>query len=147
MSDFQMELNDYLHFNLTEDGRMCSMGQHCPGFLRVLYDTLIRHGYDGDASVYRCRLSMAHGLDRCEVSVTIPFDPTEPWLGSVIGSMPNIGVEMMAHITLTSLYEDCFAATTALPIALLPIQNQENPVCNSALRPCPTSRSLTSMLG
>jgi hypothetical protein len=47
MSAFQMELNDYSHFVLTEDVRLCSMGQHGPGFLRVLYDTLIRLGYDG----------------------------------------------------------------------------------------------------
>jgi hypothetical protein len=54
MSAFQMELNDYPHFDLAEDGRLCSMGQHCPGFRRVLYDALIRLGYDGDALVYRC---------------------------------------------------------------------------------------------
>jgi hypothetical protein len=30
------------------------MGEHSPGFSRVLYDTLIRLGYDGDAPVYRC---------------------------------------------------------------------------------------------
>jgi hypothetical protein len=36
MSAFQMELNDYPHFDLAKDGRLCSMGQHCPGFLRVL---------------------------------------------------------------------------------------------------------------
>jgi hypothetical protein len=54
MSAFQMELNDYPHFDLTENGRLCSMGQHCPGFSRVLYDTLIRLGYDGDAPVYHC---------------------------------------------------------------------------------------------
>jgi hypothetical protein len=29
----------------------------------VLYDALILLGYDGDASVYRCRLSTAHGMD------------------------------------------------------------------------------------
>jgi hypothetical protein len=40
---------------------------------------------------------------------------------------------MMAHITLTSLCEDHLAATTALPIALLPIQNQENPVWQQRL--------------
>jgi hypothetical protein len=78
MSAFQMELNDYPHFYLTEDGRLCSMGQHCLGFLRVLYDALLRLDYDGDAPVYRCRLCRAHGLDRCEVSMMIPFDPTEP---------------------------------------------------------------------
>jgi hypothetical protein len=98
-----MELNDYLHFYLVEDGRLCSTGQHCPGFPRVLYDALIHLGYDGDALVYRCWLSMAHRLDRCEISMMIPFDPTEPWTGSVIGSEPDTDVEMMAHIALTSL--------------------------------------------
>jgi hypothetical protein len=128
MSPFQMELNDYPHFYLAEDGRLCSTGQHCPGFPRVLYDALILLSYDGDAPVYRCRRSMAHGLDRCEVSVTIPFDPTESWSRSVIGREPDTGVEMMAHIALTSLCEDRLAATAALPIVLLPIRNQENPI-------------------
>jgi hypothetical protein len=128
MSAFQMDLNDYPHFDLAKDGRLCSMGQHCPRLPRVLYDALVHLGYDGDALVYRCRLSTAHGMDQCEVSVMIPFDPTEPWSGSVIGSEPDTGVELMAHIALTSLCEDRLAATTTLPIVLLPIQNQENPV-------------------
>jgi hypothetical protein len=128
-----MELNDYPHFYLVDDGRLCSMGQHCPGFPRVLYDTLIRLGYDGDASVYHCRLSRVHDLDRCEVSMMIPFDPTEPWSGSIIGSEPDTGVEMMAHIALTSLCEDRLTATAALPSALLPIWDQENPVLQQCL--------------
>jgi hypothetical protein len=123
-----MELNDYPHFDLTEDETLCSMGQHCPGFPRVLYNALIRLGYDGDAPVYCCRLSMTHGLDRCEVSMMIPFDPSEPWSGPVISSEPDTGVELMAHIALTSLCEDHLAAIAALPITLLPIQNQENPI-------------------
>jgi hypothetical protein len=45
-----------------------------------------------------------------------------------IGSKPNTGIEMMAHIALTSLCEDCFTATAALPIALLLIRDQENPI-------------------
>jgi hypothetical protein len=49
MSPFEMELNDYPHFYLTEDGRLCSMVQYCRGFPRVLYDALIRLGYDRDA--------------------------------------------------------------------------------------------------
>jgi hypothetical protein len=49
-------------------------------------------------------------------------------VGSIIGSEPDTGVELMAHITLTSLCEDRLTATAALPIVLLPIQNQENPV-------------------
>jgi hypothetical protein len=76
MSAFQMKLNDDPYFDLAEDGRLCSMDQHCPGFPRMLYDALIRLGYDGDAPVYHCRLSTAHGMDQCEVSVTIPFDLT-----------------------------------------------------------------------
>jgi hypothetical protein len=123
MSAFQMELNNYPHIYLTEDGRLCSMGQHCLGFLRVLYDAFICLGYDGDALVYRCRLCMAHSLDRCEVRMMIPFDLIEPWLGSVIGSEPDTGIEMMAHIALSSLCEDHLASTVALAIALLLIQN------------------------
>jgi hypothetical protein len=66
MSVFQMEPNDYPHFYLIEDRRLCSMGLHCPGFSRVLYDAFICLGYDGDAPVYRCRLSRVHDLDRCK---------------------------------------------------------------------------------
>jgi hypothetical protein len=122
MSTFQMELNDYPHFDHVEDGRLCSTGQHCPGFPRLLYDTLIRLGYDGDASVYCYRLSKVHDLDRCEVSVTIPFD-----------SEPDTGIEMMVHIALTSLCEDHLTATAALPIALLLIWDQENTVWQQRL--------------
>jgi hypothetical protein len=39
----------------------------------------------------------------------------------------------MAHIALTFLCEDRLAATTALPITLLPIRNQENPVWQQRL--------------
>jgi hypothetical protein len=63
----------------------------------------------------------------------IPFDPTEPWLESIISSEPDTGVELMAHITLSSLCEDHLTATAALPIALLPIRNQENPVWQQRL--------------
>jgi hypothetical protein len=59
----------------------------------------------------------------------IPFDPMELWLGSIISSDPDSSVELMAHIALISLCEDHLTATAALPIALLPIQNQENAVC------------------
>jgi hypothetical protein len=133
MSAFQMEMNDYPHFYLANDGRLCSTCQHCPGFPRVLYDALIRLGYDGDAPVYHCRLSRVHDLDRCEVSVMIPFNPVEPWSGFVIGSEPDTGVEMMAHIALTSLCKDRLTATAALPIALLPICDQENPIWQQRL--------------
>jgi predicted RNase H-like nuclease (RuvC/YqgF family) len=104
------------------------MGLHCPGFPRVLYNTLIRLGYDGDVPIYRYRLSRVHDLDMCKVRVTIPLDPVQPWSRSIVGSEPDTSVEMMAHITLTSLCEDRLTATAALPIELLPIQSQENPI-------------------
>jgi hypothetical protein len=133
MSAFQMELNDYPHFDLFEDGTPCSTGQHCMGFPRVLYDALICLGYDGDAPVYRCRLFTTHGTDQCEVCMMIPFDPIESWSGSIIGSEPNTDIQLMVHMALTSLCEDCLAATAALPIALLPIQDQENPIWQQRL--------------
>jgi hypothetical protein len=40
---------------------------------------------------------------------------------------------MMAHIALTSLCKDHLTATAALPIALLPIQDQENTVWQQRL--------------
>jgi hypothetical protein len=146
MSAFQMELNDYPHFYLTEDGRLCSMGQHCPGFPIVLYDThpsSLQRGRSGLPFL----TVMVHALERWNVSETILFDPVEPWLGSVIGSEPNTIVEMMAHITLTSLCKERLTTTAALPIALLLIRNQENPVWQQRLRLCPTSRALTSTPG
>jgi hypothetical protein len=52
MSAFQIKLNDYIDFYLADDGRLCSMGQHCPEFPREVYDALIYLGYGGDAPVY-----------------------------------------------------------------------------------------------
>jgi hypothetical protein len=127
MSAFQMKLNDYPTLTSPRAGH-CSTGQHCPGFPRVLYDTLIRLCYDRDTPVYRRRLSTAHGMSQCEVSVTVPFDPTEPWSGSVIDSEPDTDVELMTHIALTSLCEDRLTATAALPIAHHLIWNQESPL-------------------
>jgi hypothetical protein len=64
----------------------------------------------------------------------LPFDPVHPWLGSIIGSEPDTGVEIMAHIAQTSSYKDRLAATAALPIALLPIRYQENLVWQQRLK-------------
>jgi hypothetical protein len=52
------------------------MGQHCPGFLRVLYDALLRLGYNGEVPIYRSRLPMAHDLNVCKVTMMIPFITT-----------------------------------------------------------------------
>jgi hypothetical protein len=136
-----MKPNDYPHFYLTKDGRLCYTGLHCPGFPRVLYDALICLGYDGDAPVYRCQLSRVHNLDRCEVSVMIPLDPMHPWSGSIVGSEPNTGVEMMADIALTSqLQRHCLSRFSRFRI-------RRTPYGSSSLRPCPTSRAHTFMQG
>jgi hypothetical protein len=90
---FQMNMSDYQQFNITEDGRLCSMGQHRPEFPRVLYDALLHLGYNGDVPVYHARMSMAHGLDQCEVSVTIPLNPAEPWMAIVI----NVKLDGTSH--------------------------------------------------
>jgi hypothetical protein len=58
-----MNMDNYPHDTITEDGRLCSMGQHRPGFPRVLYDALHQLGYNGSAPVYRGRMSMALGQD------------------------------------------------------------------------------------
>jgi hypothetical protein len=88
-----MNKDDYSHFFLAEDGRLCSMSQQCPGFLRVLYDALLRLGDDGEVPIYCCHLSMFDGLDICETSVMIPLNPTDSWMGTIIKSEPDTTIE------------------------------------------------------
>jgi hypothetical protein len=102
------------------------MGQQSLGFSRVLYDALLLLGYDGDALIYCCRISMANGMDVCVVSVMIPMDPMELRSWFIIGSEPNTTIHMMAQAALTYLSESRLTTTAALLIALLPIWNQEN---------------------
>ena len=99
----QMSLDDYPHVTIEGDGRWCSTGQHRPGFPRVLYDALRHLGYHGDVPVYRARMSMVHSMEQCEVSVTIPLNPTEPWMATVIGVELDDTVEQTAQVARTSL--------------------------------------------
>jgi hypothetical protein len=80
-----MNMNDYPHVTIAEDGRLCSTDQHHVGFPHMLYDTLLHLRYNGDVPVYRTRMSMAHSMKQCEVSMTIPLNPVEPWMATVIG--------------------------------------------------------------
>jgi hypothetical protein len=93
-----------------------------------MYDALRQLGYDGDAPVYRGRMSMAHGQDKCEVKVVIPLNLIEPWMATVIGVELDETVEQTAHVALTSLCETCLADTATMSIALFPIHIQEDPV-------------------
>jgi hypothetical protein len=92
-----------------------------------LYDTLLCLGYNGDIPLYRSSLSKAHGLDVWEVN------PTEPWMGTVIGSELNGTIKQMTLIALTSMCESRLTTTAEMPITLFPIHNQEDPVWQQRL--------------
>jgi hypothetical protein len=104
------------------------MGLHRSGFPRVLYDALIHLGYNGDVPVYRARMSMAHSMDQCEVSVTIPLNPAESWMATIIGIELDGTVEQMAQVSLTSLCGSPLADTAAMPITLFLVHYREDPV-------------------
>jgi hypothetical protein len=118
-----MNMDNYPHVTITEDGSLCSMGQHRPGFPRVLYDALLQLGYNGFIPVYHGRMSMAHGLDRCELSVMIPLNPVELWMGTIIGVELDETVEQKTQVALTSLCESRLTDTTTMPITLFLIHN------------------------
>jgi hypothetical protein len=142
---FQMNMNDYPHVTIAKDGRWCSMGQHGSGFPRVLYDALLDLGYIADVSVYRARMSMAHSMEKCEVSVTMPLNLIEPWMTSVISVELDDTVKHMAQVTLTSMCGSRLADTAAMPITFFPVCYQRTPCGSSALRPYLTPRVPTSM--
>jgi hypothetical protein len=128
-----MNMDNYPHVTIAEDGSLCSTGQHRPGFPRVLYDALRQLGYNGDAPVYRGCISMAHGQDKCEVNVVIPLNLTESWMATVIGVELDETVEQMTQVALTSLCESRLADTAVIPIALFLICNQEDHVWKQRL--------------
>jgi hypothetical protein len=130
---FQMNMVNYPHVTITEDGSLCSTGQRRPGFPRVLYDALRQLDYNRDAPVYHCRMSMAHGQDMCEVNVAIPLNLTEPWMATVISVELDETVEQTAQVALTSLCESRLANTAAMPIALFRMRNQEDPMWKQRL--------------
>jgi hypothetical protein len=131
---FQMNMDNYPYVTIAEDGSLCSTGQHRLGFPRTLYNLLLHLGHNGDVPVYRGRMSKAHGQDRCEVSVMLPLSLTEPWGTTVIGVELNKMVEQAAHVALTALCESRLDDTTAMPIALFPIHEQEEPMWRQRLQ-------------
>jgi hypothetical protein len=128
-----MNMENYPHVTIVEDESLCSKGQHRPGFLRVLYDALRHLGYNEDAPVYRGRMSMDHGQDKCEVNVVIPLNPTEPWVTTINGVKLDETVEETAQVALTSLCESRLADTVVMPIVLFLIRNQEDPLWKQCL--------------
>jgi hypothetical protein len=143
---FHMNMDNYPHFTLTKDGRLVSTSQHCPEFARVLNDALHRLSYNGDDEpLYYCSRSMTHGLDIWEVSLTVPFDPMDLWMGIVVCSKLDNTVEQTALIALTSLCESRLAATVEMPNVLFPIHNQEDPEWKQSLVAMPDPEGPTSM--
>jgi hypothetical protein len=100
-----MNMDNYTHVTIAEDRSLCSMGQHRPGFMCMLYDTLLPLSHNGDILVYRGRMSKAHGQDRYEVMVSmmLPLSPTEPWGLIVVGIELDDTVKQAAHVALTAL--------------------------------------------
>jgi hypothetical protein len=143
---FQMNVDNYPYVTIAEDGSLCSTGQHRPGFPRVLYDVLRQLGYNGDAPVYRGRMSMAHGQDKCEVNVVIPLNPTEPWMATVIRVELDETIEQTAQVTHSP---PCVRpASPTLPRCQSRSFRSitKRILCGSiTLRPCPTPRGPTSM--
>jgi hypothetical protein len=128
MAMFSDEHERLPHVTITENWRLCSTGQHRPGFPRVLYDALLHLGYNGDVLVYRARMSMAHSMDQCEVSVTIPLNTVEPWIATAINIELDNTVEQTAQVTLTSLCGSHLADTATMPFALFPVHYPGDPV-------------------
>jgi hypothetical protein len=129
-----MNMDNYPQVTITEDGSLCSMGQHRSGFPRMLYDTLLHLGHNGDVTVYHGHMSTAHGQDRCEVSVMILPSPMEPWGATVIGVELDKTVEQAAHVALTALCESSLNDTTTMPITLFLIHKYEDPMWKQRLQ-------------
>jgi hypothetical protein len=123
-----MNMYNYPHVTIAKDGSLCSTGQHSPGFPRMLYNTLLHLDHNRDVRVYRGCMSKAHGQDRCEVSMTLPLSPIEPWGMTVIGVELDETVQQAAHVALTALCESRLDDTAVMPIALFLIHEQEEPM-------------------
>jgi hypothetical protein len=94
----------------------------------MLYDTLLHLRYNRDVPVYHARMSMAHSMEQCEVSVTIPLNPAEPWMATVIGVELDNTVDQTTHFALATLCGSRLADTAAMPIAHFPFCYQGDPM-------------------
>jgi hypothetical protein len=76
---------------------------------------------------------MAHSMQQCEVSVTIPLNPTKPWMATVIGVEFDGTIEQTAQVTLTSLCGSRLSDTAAMPMTVFPVRYRGEPVCQQRL--------------
>jgi hypothetical protein len=94
----------------------------------VLYDALLHLGYNGDVPVYRARMSVAHSMVRCEVSVTIPLNPMEPWMATIMGIELDDTIDQTVQVALSLLCGSRLADTAAMVIALFLVCYRGDPV-------------------
>jgi hypothetical protein len=124
-----MNMDNYPHIIIVEDGSLYSTGQHHSGFPRMLYDSLLHLDYNGDIPVYRGRMSKAHGQERCEVSMMLPS--ARQSRGERLSSASSwTRRSSMQH---TSPSPPCVRAT-AMPIVLFLIREQEEPMWRQRLQ-------------
>jgi hypothetical protein len=123
-------MGDYSYCTF-EDGRLRTRGLHRHGFPLLLWDALLQTGYGDRAPEYYSRLYEEYGLQRCEVYVDIPshhvFLDGSPWSTWAIGADMDDAMEKAAHMTLTALCSQNFAATAGTPISLYPIHDRSGP--------------------
>jgi hypothetical protein len=133
MAIFHMNMNDYPMSPSLRMGGGVPRANIAREFPRVLYDVLLHLGYNGDAPIYRARMSMAHSIEQCEVSVTIPLNPTEPWMASIIGGELDDTVEQTTQVALSSLCGSRLLDTATMPVVLFLVRYQGDPVWQQRL--------------
>jgi hypothetical protein len=94
----------------------------------VLYNALLHLGSKEDIPIYRARMSMAHSMEHCEVSVTIPIRPEEPWPVTIMSVELDDTVDKTAHFALASLCGSRLADTATTLLALFPFCYQGDPM-------------------
>jgi hypothetical protein len=78
-------------------------------------------------------MSMAHGMDQCKVSMTIPLNPMELWMATIIGEELDDTIKQTAQVALTFLCGSHLADTTVMPITLFLTRYQGDPVWQQCL--------------
>jgi hypothetical protein len=94
----------------------------------VFYDVLLLLGYNRDVPIYRARVSMAPSMLQCEISVSIPIRPEEPWSVTIMGVELDDTVDKTAHFTLASLRGSRLTDTAVTPLMLFPFRSQGDPM-------------------
>jgi hypothetical protein len=72
-------------------------------------------------------------MEQCMVSMTIPLNPTEPWMATVIDIELDDTVDQMAHFDLASLCGSRLADTSTRPIVLFLFCYQGHPTLQQRL--------------